>query len=75
MATVQLPWALHTTLGDELYTLTTYKKITDVVRGIIMTLKVFVDDNFQYRDESERYQEGESFEAAVAACKAICQQR
>jgi len=38
-----------------------------------MTYKVFVDDNYHYMDESERYLLGdfESLEAAVAACKKI----
>jgi hypothetical protein len=38
-----------------------------------MPFKVFVDDNFHYQDESERYEQGEydTFEAAVAACKVI----
>ena len=36
-----------------------------------MSYKVFVDDNFHYMDESERYEKGEfgSFDAAVAECK------
>ena len=35
--------------------------------------KVFVDDNFHYTDEDERYQLGEfaTLEAAMAACKKI----
>lgn len=35
--------------------------------------EVFVDDNFHYQDESERYKLGEydSYEAAVEACKQI----
>ena len=35
--------------------------------------EVFVDDNFHYQDESERYKHGEyeTWEAAVAACKRI----
>jgi len=34
---------------------------------------VFVDDNFHYMDESERYRQGvyETVEEAVAACKGI----
>ena len=38
-----------------------------------MTYKVFVDDNFNYMDESERYGSGEyeSYDVAVTACKAI----
>ena len=38
-----------------------------------MKFKVFVDDNFHYQDESERYQHGEfdTWEEAVVACKAI----
>ena len=34
---------------------------------------VFVDDNFHYQDESERYELGdfETYEEAVTACKAI----
>jgi len=38
-----------------------------------MTYKVFVDDNFHYMDESERYGSGEyeSYDVAVTACKAI----
>ena len=41
-----------------------------------MAFKVFVDDNYHYQDESERYQQGEykSYEAAVIACKAIVDQ-
>ena len=37
------------------------------------TYTVFVDDNFHYMDESERYELGEfdSCESAVAACKRI----
>jgi hypothetical protein len=36
-----------------------------------MKYRVFVDDNFHYMDESERYHLGDfdSLEAAVAACK------
>ena len=35
--------------------------------------EVFVDDNFHYQDESERYKYGEydSYEAAVEACRRI----
>ena len=35
--------------------------------------EVFVDDNFHYQDESERYKHGEydTWEAAVAACKRL----
>ena len=38
-----------------------------------MSFKVFVDDNFHFMDESERYERGEyeSYESAEAACKAI----
>ena len=38
-----------------------------------MQYQVFVDDNFHYMDESERYQLGDfdSLEAAVTACKRI----
>ena len=38
-----------------------------------MKYRVFVDDNFHYMDESERYQlaDFDSLEAAVAACKRI----
>ena len=38
-----------------------------------MTYKVFVDDNFHYMDESERYGSGEyeSYDVAITACKAI----
>ena len=38
-----------------------------------MSYQVFVDDNFHYMDESERYQLGDfdSLDAAVAACKRI----
>jgi len=38
-----------------------------------MKYRVFVDDNFHYMDESERYQLGEfdSLEAAVAACRRV----
>jgi hypothetical protein len=38
-----------------------------------MSYQVFVDDNFHYRDESERYKLGAfpSLDAAVAACKRI----
>ena len=38
-----------------------------------MKYPVFVDDNFHYMDESERYQLGdfESLEEAVAACQRI----
>ena len=38
-----------------------------------MTYKVFVDDNFHYMDESERYVSGEyeSYDVVVTACKAI----
>jgi hypothetical protein len=41
-----------------------------------MSFKVFVDDNYHYQDESERYEQGEyeSYEAAVAACKLIVDQ-
>ena len=41
-----------------------------------MSFKVFVDDNYHYQDESERYEQGdyESFEAAVAVCKTIVDQ-
>ena len=37
------------------------------------TFKVFVDDNFHYHDESERYEHGafETYEEAVTVCKAI----
>jgi hypothetical protein len=39
----------------------------------IITYTVFVDDNFHYMDESERYKLGDfsTCEAAIAACKAI----
>ena len=35
--------------------------------------EVFVDDNFHYQDESERYKQGEydTYEEAVKACKEI----
>ncbi|HEX8737338.1 MAG TPA: hypothetical protein VF721_18540 [Pyrinomonadaceae bacterium] len=35
--------------------------------------QVFIDDNYHYMDESERYKHGDfaSFEEALAACKAI----
>ena len=35
--------------------------------------EVFVDDNFHYQDESERYKQGEydTWEAAVAGCKRL----
>jgi len=38
-----------------------------------MTYKVFVDDNFHYMDESERYELGEftSLDAAIVASKKI----
>ena len=38
-----------------------------------MPFKVFIDDNFHYMDESERYACGDydSYEEAVSACKAI----
>ncbi|MCO6453103.1 MAG: hypothetical protein J5I90_20145 [Caldilineales bacterium] len=38
-----------------------------------MSFKVFVDDNFHYQDESQRYEEGEyeTYEQAVIACKSI----
>ncbi len=38
-----------------------------------MTYKVFVDDNFHYMDESERYELGEfpTLDAAIAASKKI----
>ena len=38
-----------------------------------MKYRVFVDDNFHYMDESERYQLGEfgTLEAAVDACKKV----
>ena len=38
--------------------------------------EVFVDDNFHYQDESERYKYGEydTYEAAVEACKKIVDQ-
>ena len=38
-----------------------------------MTYQVFVDDNFHFMDQSERYLHGEfdSYEAAIAACKKI----
>ena len=41
-----------------------------------MSFKVFVDDNYHYQDESERYKQGEykSYEAAVTACKLIVDQ-
>lgn len=41
-----------------------------------MTFKVFVDDNYHYRDENERYEKGEydTFEAAVNVCKSIVDQ-
>jgi hypothetical protein len=37
------------------------------------TYRVFVDDNFHYMDESERYPHGEfdSCESAIEACKSI----
>jgi hypothetical protein len=37
------------------------------------TYRVFVDDNFHYMDESERYHLGdfETLEAAVAACQKV----
>jgi len=41
--------------------------------GAPLKYRVFVDDNFHYMDESERYSRGDfdSLEAAVAACKRI----
>jgi len=41
-----------------------------------MTYKVFIDDNFHYMDESERYQLGEfpNLEAAVEAAKKIVEE-
>jgi hypothetical protein len=38
-----------------------------------MTFTVFVDDNYHYMDESERYKKGEyeSYEAALSVCKKI----
>src|SRR3989344_4643828 len=38
-----------------------------------MTFKVYVDDNFHYMDESERYEQGEyeTYDEAVAVCKKI----
>lgn len=35
--------------------------------------KVFIDDNFHYMDESERYEHGayETYEEAVTACKLL----
>lgn len=41
--------------------------------GTAMSFTVFVDDNFHYQDESERYKVGEyeTFEAAVVVCKEI----
>ncbi len=38
-----------------------------------MSFTVFVDDNFHYQDESERYKLGEyeTFERAVEACKEL----
>lgn len=35
--------------------------------------QVFIDDNYHYMDEGERYRHGEfaTFEEALAACKAI----
>lgn len=38
-----------------------------------MSSKVLVDDNFHYRDESERYEVGEyqSYDAAVTVCKMV----
>lgn len=38
-----------------------------------MPFIVFVDDNFHYHDESERYEHGafETYEEAVTVCKAI----
>lgn len=43
------------------------------VGGTSMTFAVLVDDNFHYMDTSARYKLGEyeTYEAAVAACKAI----
>ena len=41
-----------------------------------MSYRVFVDDNFHYMDETERYSGGafETWEEAVAHCKAIVDQ-
>ncbi len=41
-----------------------------------MSFTIFIDDNFHYQDESERYEQGvyESYEAAVIACKLIVDQ-
>lgn len=38
-----------------------------------MSFKVFVDDNYHYQDESERYEQGEfgSFEAARFYCDKV----
>jgi hypothetical protein len=38
-----------------------------------MSYKVFVDDNFHYMDEEDRYLLGEfeTFEAAIAACQQV----
>jgi hypothetical protein len=40
------------------------------------TFKVFVDDNYHFMDESERYEKGEyeSYEQALTVCKAIVDQ-
>jgi hypothetical protein len=41
-----------------------------------MVYTVFVDDNFQYMDESKRYELGvfDTYEVAVAACKSVVDQ-
>lgn len=41
-----------------------------------MSFKVFVDDNFHYQDDSERYELGEyeSYEATVTVCMKIVDQ-
>lgn len=50
-------------------------EVGEVQRNSVSVMKftVFVDDNFHYQDESERYKKGDypTTEAAIAACKQI----
>ena len=41
--------------------------------NVSIRFEVFVDDNFHYQDESERYKQGEyeTYEEAVKSCKEI----
>jgi len=53
------------------------QKIVDIIKATYpnnhMTYQVFVDDNFHFMDESERYNLGEfsTREEAIATCKKI----